>query len=123
MLFSYEQRVLALLKRELLEQDPRIGQGDKRIVIDEIRLEQQESNSEMVVILFREARRPKCIFGFRMEAHEPGHPVLRTADGRLEEVVDPDGWAAVIYGNLQEHIEASDMGLPEDCDPAGITWV
>lgn len=123
MLTSYEQGVLAWLKRELLEQDPHIGQGEKRIVVDEIRLEQGRPEGDMAVILFREVQRPQCIFGFRMEAREPGRPVLTTLDGRLEEVVDPDGWAAVIYGNLLERVEAADMGLPEDCDPASITWI
>lgn len=117
----YEQQVLAWLRHELLEQDPHLGQGEKRIVVDEVRLEQGRPEGDMVVILFREVRRPQCIFGFRMELHEPGRPVLNTLDGR--EIEDPDSWANVIFANFQERIEAADMGLPEDCDPAGITWV
>lgn len=118
---SYEQRVLAQLQHDLLERNPQIGQGEKQITIDEVRLEQGRPEGDIVVILFREAERPQCVFGFRAPAHEPTPQLL--PDGQLGESDDPEGWAFVIMANLREHIEAADMGLPEDCDPNDITWI
>ena len=31
--------------------------------------------------------------------------------------------AEIIYANLQECIEAANMGLPKDCDPNSINWI
>jgi hypothetical protein len=31
--------------------------------------------------------------------------------------------AEILYANLQEHVEAADMGLPKDCDPNSINWI
>jgi hypothetical protein len=113
MLSTYEQRLLVWLQRKLLEHP--IGQGDKRISIEDVHLEKGEREGDTVVILFREVRRPRCVFGFRMETREPGIPP--TPDE------SPEGWGEVIFANLQERIEAVDMGLPEDCDSNSITWI
>ncbi len=118
---SYEQRVLARLQHDLLVQNPQIGQGNKSITIDEVRLEEGGPEGDTVVILFRELGRPHCVFGFRTLAHEPTPQLL--PDGRRGEIDDAEGWAFVIMVNLREHIEAADMGLPGDCDANGITWI
>jgi hypothetical protein len=121
MALSYEQRVLAWVRQVLLVNDPQVGQGDRRVTIDDVRLEQKQASDQEVIILFREVRRPQCIFGFRAVAHEPTPQFM--SDGRLGDVNDPEGWAAVIYANFRERIEALDMGLPEQCSEQGITWV
>jgi hypothetical protein len=110
---SYEQRLLVWLQRKLVEH--RIGQGEKRISVEDVHLEKGESEGEMVVILFREVRRLRCVFGFRMQAREPGMSPAHDES--------PEGWGEVIFANLQEHVEAADMGLPKDCDPNSITWI
>ena len=43
-------------------------------------------------------------------------------DGQPGDVNDPEGWAAVIYANFHERINAADKGLPENCEEKGITW-
>jgi hypothetical protein len=113
MTFSYEQQVLAWLQQQLNEQP--IGQGDRRITIDEARLEPGRPEGDLVVILFREARRPHRVFGFRTPAREPVSP--HTPDPPPETV------AATIFGNLMERVEAADMGLPKNCDASDITWI
>jgi hypothetical protein len=78
------------------------------------------------VILLREARRPHCLFGFRIAVREPS-PV-DNSDWQWQDREDPEGSipqgsAQVIFANLMERVEAADMGLPEECDPDGITWI
>jgi len=63
---SYEQKVLALLHTMLIEHDLQIGPGKRRIVVEEVRLEAGEpEEGASAVILFREVRRPQCLFRFR----------------------------------------------------------
>jgi hypothetical protein len=123
---SYEQKVLAWLHTMLIEHDPHIGSGEKRILVDEVRLEADGSEDDWVVILFREVRRPQCIFGFRTLAREPTPPGALEWQGKVWD--DPEGTgpqvdADMIVASLREEIEAADIGLPENCDPTSITWI
>src|SRR5947209_5810793 len=126
MTLMYEQHVWAWLRHRVLEDDPQLGRGDKRIIFDDVRLEQGEPMEDMVVILFREVGRPHCLFGFRTLAHEP--PPMHSPEWQWQASEDPEGGipqihAEIIFVNLQERIEAADMGLPEECNPGSITWV
>ena len=119
---SYEGQVLTWLRRELSEYPPD-GPSGKSILVEDVYLEKGESQGEDIIILFREVERPSCLFGFRMLAREPIEP-----ERQWREIEDPEGQApighgTVIYGNLMEHIQAADMGLPKECDPYGITWI
>jgi len=119
---SYEEHVLTWLRRELNECPP-AGPSGKSIIVEDVLLENGEAEGKDIVILFREVERPYCLFGFRMFAREPVEP------GRQwKEIEDPEGRApighgTVIYGNLMEQIQAANMGLPEECEPDGVTWI
>ena len=80
----------------------------------------------MIVILFREVRRPQCLFGFRIGSREP--PPVDKPDWQWQESEDPkgripQGHATVIFGNLMEQVEATAIGLPKECDSDAITWI
>ncbi len=111
---TYEQRVLDWLRKTLLEQDPDIGWGDKRITVEDVQLE-QAGGEKRIIILFREARRLQCLFGLR------SHPSY--FEGNAANETYAVGAAQEIYSSLKELIEAADMGLPEDCADNSITWV
>ena len=119
---TYEQRVLLWLQQELAAYPP-AGPGGKDIFVEEVRLEQAEPEGQDIVILFREAGHPNCLFGFRMFAREPVELERQWKENEDPEGRAPIGHGTVIYGNLMEHIQAADMGLPEECDPDGITCI
>ncbi len=119
---SYEQRVLQWVRRELGAYPP-AGPSGKGILVEDVHLEQGEPEGEDIVILFREVQRPHCLFGFRMVAREPVEPEQQWKEEEDPEGRAPIGHGTVIYGNLMEHIQAADMGLPDECDPDGITWI
>lgn len=65
-----------------------------------------------VVVEFASAERPGCRFGFRF-------PSL--ADDDPSETLASHAWLASV--NLEEQIEAADLGLPADCLPGRLTWL
>lgn len=119
---TYEQRVLHWLRQELAAYPPAVP-GGKSIMVEDVRLEQAEAEGQDIVILFRVAERPHCLFGFRMFAREPVEPGQQWKENEDPEGHAPIGHGTVIYGNLMEHIQATNMGLPEECGPDGITWI
>ena len=124
---AYEQKVLAWLHTLLIEHDPHIGSGKRRIVVEEVRLEAGEPEAgDSVVILFREVRRPQCLFGFLTRARESSTPGAFEWQRNVWD--DPEGEgphvdADMIAARLREEVEAADIGLPEKCDATGITWI
>ena len=116
----YEQRVVTWLQHRLIDQEPLIWSKGEQITVEEVRLEQGKPKGDMLVILFRDPQRPRCLFGFRTD---PSPPQVLTADG--DEVADEysEGHAEILYVNLMEHVEAADMGLPKECTDNGITWI
>jgi hypothetical protein len=120
---TYEQRVLIWLRQELGGY-PLAGPSGKNIVVEDIRLEKGKSEGDDIVILFREAERPNCLFGFRMLAREPVAPGQEWKENEDPEGRVPTGHGTVIYGNLMEQLQAADMGLPKDCAADdSITWI
>ena len=105
MVLSYEERIQAWLHNRLCKQDPGIWSGGKQITVEEVRLKQE--NGELV-ILFRAVQYSHCLFGFRTSASP--HQVIRP-DGSLVLDDDPEGCAEIIYANLQEHVEAANIGI------------
>ena len=77
-----------------------------RIVVEEVRLE-DSSDEAMVVVLYREHRRPECLFGWRMEAME---------------AMEPELWTTIVWANFIEHVIGTPYGLPAKCSEEGITW-
>ncbi len=114
MITSYGQHLLTVLRQRLLVPDAGIGKGDQHITIEDIRFEQEGSENEQLVILFRETRRSHCLFGFR-----PHSSYYQRSASDDEAVGDMEE----IYANLQERVEATNMGLPENCKSEGITWI
>jgi hypothetical protein len=89
------------------------GLGEK-IRVEEVWLDTSEPDHK-VVILFRDLDRPKCHFGFDMEAiewHESGYDLR---------FLDPEQWTTIVWANFQERIVS--QPLPERCSPGEITWV
>jgi hypothetical protein len=115
---EYERRVLRRLRSELLEQDPGYKHEGNRVRVEDVHLEDEEVGG-MVVVLLREETRPECLFGFRMEASDPEG----FDPSSPEEPFSPKLWASIVAVNVEERIEAGDLGLPPDCDPGGTTWI
>ena len=118
---SYEERVLRWLRHELSAY-PLAGPSGKEILVEDVYLEQREQEED-IVVLFREAERPHCLFGFRTLAREPVEPERQWKEEEDPQERIPIGHGTVIYGNFMEQLQAADMGLPEECDPQGITWI
>jgi hypothetical protein len=119
---TYEQRVLTFLQQELGKYPP-AGPSGKSILIEDIRLEKGDAEGDDIVIVFRDVDHPHCLFGFCMFAREPVAPEQQWKESEDPEGRAPMGHGTVIYGNFMEHLQAADMGLPEDCDTEGITWL
>jgi len=73
---EYQARVVGELRRRLFDPDGRARTLDRegtgsRVVVEEVG--QEDSSDEgMVVVLYRDLRRPECLFGWRMGAMSPG---------------------------------------------------
>jgi hypothetical protein len=82
--------------------------------ITEIRAEERAEARWDLVILFRDATRPKCLFGFRFGDL-----------GRWQRMVPEVGpLANICVANLEESIEAGDSRLADvDCSPDEIAWI
>lgn len=122
MTMTYEQRVLLWLRKELVVYPP-VVPGGKTIFVEDVYLEQTESEEQDIVIVFRASGHPNCLFGFRMFASEPVEPERQWKENEDPEGQEPIGHGTVIFGNLMEHIQAADMGLPGECVQDGITWI
>jgi hypothetical protein len=69
----------------------------------------------IMIVTFRHAGRPGCVFGWRGEA-------LPEDDDGAD--LSPELWADILVANLGEEIEAEDRGLPTECSRDGaITWL
>jgi hypothetical protein len=109
---EYQARILGELRRRLLDPDGRAKTLDRegtgsRVVVEEVRLE-GHSGEGMVAVLYRDLRRPECLFGWRMGAMEPEY--------------EPEIWATIVWANFLEHVIGTPHGLPAECSGEGITW-
>lgn len=68
-----------------------------------------------IAILFRENRRPECLFGFHWGSVRPWY------DDDDSFAKEPEGLATLIWANWDELFAPG--ALPEDCDPTEITWI
>ena len=113
---EYQARILGVLRWRLLGLDGRAKTLDRegagsRIVVEEVRLEGpsgEGSDEEMVAVLYRDLRRPECLFGWSMEAMEPEN--------------EPEIWATIVWANFPEHVIGTPHGLSAECSEDGITW-
>ncbi len=109
---EYRALVVGELRRRLLDPDggaktPGREDPEGRVVVEEVRLG-DPPNEGMVVVLYRDVRRPGCLFGWRMEAVEPED--------------EPEIWTTVVWANFREHVIGTPHGLPAKCSEEGITW-
>lgn len=116
---DYENKVLAELRKVLLNSEQQKGaqyegSSEQLVTVEEVRLETSSTGPNMISILYRDRRRPECLFGWRREAVEPISPT-GVLDG-------PEFWAIVAHANFWEHVEGSSDGLPADCLQDDITW-
>ncbi|MGB3632773.1 MAG: hypothetical protein WA982_01905 [Rubrobacteraceae bacterium] len=124
---TYERRVLATLRGELVECDSGLEHAGNRIIVEDVRLEKSEWPHQ-VHILFREESRPRCLFGLTALALEKGWDADPTSDtidiDPSRGYLGPEEWASIfVVTRFMEQVEALGYGLPEDCDPEVITWV
>jgi hypothetical protein len=117
---GYKRELLGYLRRELLRdsnQQPYFPKNSGYdIKIEGVQVEAYDEHEDTVVVLFREASRPGCLFGFRATAVGP-------SEAGAGAYSDPEGWALVILANFDESLMAANRGLPDECDPNGVTWV
>lgn len=117
---EYETTVLADLRKTLLsswrqEGAQYEGSTEQRVLVEEVRLETASTGPNMISILYRDRRRPECLFGWQVEAVEPTSPTDVSSLG-------PELWTTIIWANFTEYVEGSPDGLPDDCLQDGITW-
>jgi hypothetical protein len=117
---DYENRVLTGLRRALINSGQQRGaqyegSSEQRVVVEEVRLETSSTGPNMISILYRDRRRPECLFGWQREAVEPTSSTDVSPLG-------PELWTTITYANFTEHVEGSPDGLPADCLQDEITW-
>lgn len=117
---EYEQKVLQDVREVLLGQQrrggtPTEGSLQQRITVEEVRLDAFSAGPGMIVVLYRDRRRPECLFGWQREASEP-------TEAEESFIPDPEIQATVVLANFEEHIIGSPRGLPEDCSPGDVNW-
>lgn len=117
---EYKRKVLSSLRKWLIEDTGRFPAGSAyEVTIEDLRLERTASGDH-VIILFREASRPGCLFGFGTFAVEPkdssGAPF--DSDPKYAEM-----WASIVLANFEEELCAEGRGLPDECDPESIAWI
>lgn len=83
------------------------------IEVEDIRVDTSVPGHNLVVLV-RALGRPDCSFGFRFGVFE---------DWGEEGLWDPEGYATVIWANVDEKINALGYGLPKDCLPNDVTWI
>lgn len=120
----YRRQVLLHLRNYLLrEEQLLVNKLGHHVSIEDVRLanprdpmrlmmDSGEKEEDFVVITFREASRPDCLFGYQAGV-EPKDLTLNPPESR----------ANIIRTNLEEEILAKGYGLPETCDQEGITWI
>lgn len=112
-----------LLRERPPEEPPRWLEGWPGITVVDVRVEGTQPLIDLVV-LFRAEARPRCLFGYRWTDIW----TRAATDQEQESEPEPDEQAIVSFVrlfliNLEEQIEADDLGLPADCEPDGITWI
>jgi hypothetical protein len=103
--------VLLELCGTFLDKGSSVGRETDRIVVEDVYLDEADSEHVLVVLL-RDESRPGCLFGYRW----PLEP-----EWSADPLQDPYFPAMLTAVNLRETL-AGGPGLPEDCNPDGITW-
>jgi hypothetical protein len=61
----------------------------------------------VIIVLYRDLRRPECLFGWSREA---------------QEAEEPEIWTTIVWANFHEHVIGSPYGLPAECRKEGNMW-
>lgn len=121
-------RVKAELEERLVASDPPMLSSSLRDVNPErIEIEGSGANVDLVVY-FRHGARPGCVFAARWkdiagEAADDARAQEKMTGKPPSDHELVEWFAKLILIHLDEEIEAVDLGLPEDCDPAAVTWI
>jgi hypothetical protein len=117
---AYEQKVLVCLRRWLIEDARGYPAGSSyRLTVEDVRIERTDTGDD-VIILFREASWPECLFEFGTFAMEPRDSSGAPYDPNPEYA---ESWASVVLANFEESLLAEGGGLPEACGPEDVTWI
>ncbi len=112
---AWEQRLKAFIERNYIER-PRTWRDNKsrgEVSVEDVGLEGSYPDTAVVVIV-RDDTRPDCRFGFREPLWDQGTPDPHWPT--------PEELAWRIMLGLEEMIQPLGWGLPDECDPQGITW-
>jgi hypothetical protein len=71
-----------------------------------------------VIIFFREASRPGCLFGFGTFAVMP-----KDSSGVPHDPKYAETRASIVLANFEERLLAEGYGLPEECESGTVTWI
>ncbi len=125
---EYERIVLWELRQILLEPGGQAENLERRggthegVRVEEVRLDESGPEHE-IVVLFRDLGRPKCLFGYRIEALETPDILREGSNPYLDPSSAPRGWAENVWVLFEEEVFAFGRGLPNDRSPEGVTWV
>lgn len=108
---EYERRVLARLRKDLIEKPPGWArEPEGRLRVDEVRHEKSDLPAEnRLVVFFRDAERPGCLFGFVHDPVEAVPPLV---------VEDPEGGERRVYAGEEVFTEEGTVAeRPEGLRP------
>ena len=113
---AWEQRLKAWIERTYVGREPgwRDNKSGGKISIEDVELDGSHPDTAVVVIV-RDDSRPHCRFGFRTPLWDQGTP-----DPHWD---TPEELGGMIMLWVEERILPIGCGLPDECDPQGITWV
>ena len=95
--------------------EPAEEEVERKVTVEEVRWDTFSTNTTMIVVLYRDPRRPECLFGYRREAMEP----VERAD---DLPIGPGLWMTIVLANFREYVVGTPYGLPKDCSPKGMNW-
>jgi hypothetical protein len=106
---------------------PTLCSSLRELSLDKIEVQGTAPHFDLV-LLFRYSTRPGCLFGFRWK--DLSGEAARDAEAREQMTGEPptdadmvESFVKLFLINLNEEIEAEDLGLPEDCAHGSITWI
>ena len=76
-------------------------------MVEDVRIEYCSDGQAVIIVLYRDLRRPECLFGWSREAREAEEPEI---------------WTTIVWANFHEHVIGSPYGLPAECRQEGIIW-
>jgi hypothetical protein len=108
---AFYEAVAPLAKAELAQLEQAGEEALARLRIDSVEVADSDDLGPHIAVLFRDANRPACRFGWRWAWREADPQPGDAAFG-----------AGLLRVNLEEDILAEGYGLPEPCAEDAVTW-